>query len=101
MMILLEPYVSYSEFMEYDIDGEEETIVARYTDSSSGEDVEYTDTFDFYEFPDGVMVDVETSLPINPIVSAERVDGVLRVVLRQPINEYSPEEERNPEWREY
>lgn len=101
MWVLIEPYVSYSTFMTYDIDGENEIIKIDYIDSTSGEDIFYTDTFDFSEFPDGIMADVETIIPRNPIVSAERRNGVLYVVISKPINDYSSEEDRNPEWREY
>ena len=40
------------------------------------------ETFDFTGLPDGVMEEIEvTSLPINPILSAKKVDGVLTVEL--------------------
>jgi len=53
------------------------------------------DTFDFSEFPDGELMIVDnetgedlivTSLPINPIVSAKRVQGVLHVKLLNWVN---------------
>lgn len=59
-----------------------------------------TDDFDFSEVPDGKLGEVETSLPINPIVSAERIDGDLYVVLINFISSDATEEERFPEWQE-
>lgn len=59
-----------------------------------------SDTFDFSEVPDGKLGEVETSLPINPIVSAERIDGDLYVVLVNFISSDATEEERFPEWQE-
>lgn len=100
MKVLIEPYISYSSFMTYEIDGDSEIITINYIDSSSGEDILHTDVFDFSEFPDGVMESVETNIPVNPIVSAERVDGVLYVTISKPINDYTPEEDRFPKWIE-
>lgn len=68
--------------------------------------VEYkgiTDTFDFSEFTgDGELYifDVETDLPFNPIVSAERKDGILYVRLIDFIPFDSTEEEIYPDWIE-
>lgn len=42
------------------------------------------ETFDFSEFPDGVADEIIPDLlPINPIVSVERVDGVLNITVIQ------------------
>lgn len=46
--------------------------------------VEYNgqaDSFDFTNCPNGRLEEVETILPIKPIISAERVNGELKVVL--------------------
>lgn len=59
-----------------------------------------TDVFDFSQMPDGEAVNIETTLPINPILSARRVGGVLEVVLLNWIGPDATEEERFPEWQE-
>lgn len=59
-----------------------------------------TDTFDFSQMPDGEAVDIETTLPVNPILLARRVDGVLEVVLLHWIGQDASEEERFPDWIE-
>lgn len=49
---------------------------------------EQTEVFDFTGLPDGVLdkIDIET-LPINPIVSAKRVNGELEVTLLRFYNQ--------------
>ena len=59
-----------------------------------------TDIFDFTQMPDGEMVEVETTLPINPIISARRVDGVLEVILLNFIGPDATENEKYPDWVE-
>ena len=61
-----------------------------------------TDTYDFSGLPDG-EVDfsmIETTLSINPILIARRVDGVLSVELLNFISEDASDAERFPEWIE-
>lgn len=42
------------------------------------------ETFDFSEFPDGVAEEIITeSLPINPIMRVERIQGELKVTVIQ------------------
>lgn len=62
-----------------------------------------SDEFDFSAFPDGVMDSsmVETILEYNPIISAERIDGLLSVKIMNFISEDSIESERFPDWEEY
>lgn len=59
-----------------------------------------TDTFDFSEMPDGEAVDIETTLPVNPIISARKTNGVLEVILLNFIGPDATEEERFPTWQE-
>ena len=61
-----------------------------------------TDTFDFSDLPDGRLEpdEVATSLPINPIVLAEKKDGVLSVELLNFIRVDATDEEKFPEWFE-
>lgn len=42
---------------------------------------EQTEVFDFSAMPDGELKEVSTSLPVNPIVKAERKNGELSLVL--------------------
>jgi hypothetical protein len=56
------------------------------------------DTFDFSSMPDGKLDSVETHLPINPIISAERIDGELKVELINLIGKNATNEERFPDW---
>lgn len=61
-----------------------------------------TDIFDFTSFPDGMakVEEIETTLPINPIISAERIDGELRVVLLYYHGANATQEELFPTWQE-
>jgi hypothetical protein len=61
-----------------------------------------TDTFDFSTMKDGkaVVEKIETVLPINPIISAERKDGILSVILLNYIGADATEEEKFPTWQE-
>lgn len=95
MKVFLSPHVS-GERIRYSF--MRETITVRYR----GE----MDTFDFTDMPDGelTLYDnegndlIETSLEINPILSAKRVDGVLYVELLNFIGVDATEEECFPEW---
>lgn len=71
--------------------------------------VEYngqTDTFDFSTMPDGKMEThdefgksaITTVLPVIPIISAERVEGQLSVVLLNFISENARDSEKYPDW---
>lgn len=60
---------------KYVIDGEKITATLK---NDEGEE---TDVFDFTGMPDGVLSNVETSLTVNPILKAEKIDGVLYVTL--------------------
>ena len=80
----------------------------RFTFVFEGETVSATlgsesDIFDFSGFPDGRIDSsmVETILAHNPIISAERVGGVLSVELINFIPEDAPETDKFPEWEEY
>lgn len=77
------------ERIEYIFEGER--IIATFNGDS--------DTFDFSDFPDGYAENIETTLPVNPIVSAERIDGELHVELLNFIGEDATEEERFPTWQ--
>lgn len=59
-----------------------------------------TETFDFSGMPDGRAENIETSLPINPIIEAWRENGVLHVKLLRFHGPDAGEKERFPEWQE-
>lgn len=89
MKILLSPQRSDRK-IEYKFEGEKIIVT---TDNMS-------DTFDFSSMPDGVMEEIETTLSINPIISAKRVDGELSVELLNFIGRDATEEEKFPDWKE-
>lgn len=91
MQILYSPQRS-DDTIEYQFQGEKITVTIGDT----------TDTFDFSSFPDGIaeIEEIETILPINPIISAERVDGELRVVLLYYHGADATQDELFPEWQE-
>jgi hypothetical protein len=55
--------------------------------------------FDFSALPDGRAEEVSTSLPVQPIVSAERVAGVLQLELLKYIGLDADESQRFPQWQ--
>ena len=61
----------------YEVDGDKLTVTYKMGDA------EAVDTFDFTGTPDGKLdVDsIETDLPVQPILAAERVDGQLTVTV--------------------
>lgn len=70
------------------------------TDSITAVIDETSDTFDFSSMPNGQANDITTTLSRNPVVFAERIDGILSVVLLNPIGLDATEEEKFPEWLE-
>lgn len=62
-----------------------------------------TDEFDFTSFPNGKIEDIttiETTLEFMPIISAERIEGILKVELLNCIGEVATYEECFPTWKE-
>lgn len=62
-----------------------------------------SEVFDFTDFPEGAeLTDIETILPINPIVSAKRIDGTLYIGILKPHGNLLEEgvEYPNTEWQE-
>lgn len=88
MNVLFSPQRSEKE-IKYSFNGE---VITAYFNSEQ-------DVFDFSQVPEGKLKAVETTLPINPIVSAERKEGVLYVELLNFIGEDATEEERFPKWQ--
>ena len=66
---------------------------------------EVENTFDFTDLPDGELnkeddESIETTLPVCPVISAKRVDGILHLELLNWIGKDAPYESRFPEWCE-
>lgn len=89
MKILYKPQRS-DENIEYQFNGD--VITATYKG--------VTDTFDFSYLPDGKAENIDTLLEINPILSAERIDGKLKIVLLNFIGPEATDEEKFPKWME-
>ncbi len=58
------------------------------------------DIFDFTEMPDGVAENIETTLPLNPIISAKREEGILYLELLYFHGPNPTHEEIFPTWME-
>jgi hypothetical protein len=89
LKVLYSP-VRSDKFISYSFAGEIITV-----DMQEGRD-----TFDFTNMPDGLAEEITTILPTNPILRAERKDGVLSVELVKYIKADADETERFPEWME-
>lgn len=100
MLILYSPQRNDNARLSYSFDGEVITATYKRIDAAGNVLESMTDTFDFSSLPDGVAVGVETVLPVNPIISARREDGVLKVELLNFIGPDATEEERFPTWKE-
>jgi len=95
MIIYMSPQVpNNEEEFEYSFDGEKIDIKL-----ITKEEI-YQDTFDLSTVPNGrlELSSVETTLPLNPILEAERIEGELQVVLKNYIDEEATEEEKFPKW---
>jgi len=60
-------------------------------------------TFDFSALPDGelnIEESIETTLPVCPVISAKRINGILHLELLNWIGPDAPYESRFPEWVE-
>lgn len=57
-----------------------------------------SDSFDFSTLPDGRAEGITTTLPVQPIVSAERIAGELHLELLNYISLDASEAERYPVW---
>jgi hypothetical protein len=91
MKILLSPQVNEDKVIIYTFSGE---IVTATLDG-------VTDTFDFSSFPDGDLdrSTIVTTLAINPIMSAQRENGVLEVEVLNFIKKDATEDEKFPQWK--
>ena len=90
--VYFSPQVSERQ-IEYSFYGE--TLTAKIGDTE--------DIFDFSTLPDGELdrgQPIETALPVCPIISVKRVDGILHLELLNRIGSDAPYESRFPEWCE-
>jgi len=79
--------------IEYGFNGE--TLTVKIGDTE--------DVFDLSSLPDGELnmeEPIESTLPVNPIISARRIDGILHLELLNWIESNAPYESRFPEWCE-
>lgn len=79
--------------IEYSFCGE--TVTARIGEAEN--------TFDFSALPDGelnIEESIETTLPVCPIISAKRIDGILHLELLNWLGPDAPYESRFPDWIE-
>ena len=92
MRVYFSPIVGLADQVQYTFDNDRITATYKGT----------TDTFDFTGTPDGQLTlgTLETTLELSPIISAERVDGVLYVELLNRIDEQDSEFHKFPEWIE-
>lgn len=88
MRILLSPCFS-DEKIDYQFDGQ--VITATMNGN--------TDTFDFTDMPDGQAANINTTLPINPIIEAKKENGELSVILLKYVGEDATEGELFPDWQ--
>lgn len=94
--IFLTPQISEKENFRYSFEGDILTI----------KEGNITDEFDFTGLPDGrlEMYDkegnelIETTLRVNPLIKAEKKDGVLYLTLLNRIGIDATYEEKFPEW---
>lgn len=89
MNVLFSPQVNDEQNIHYRFNGEIITVTI-------GAD---TDIFDFTGLPIGGVDGIETTLAINPILSAERKeDGQMYVTLLNFITDDAPESDKFPSW---
>lgn len=88
--ILYSPQVNELDNIRYTIQGE--VIIVKFN--------QLTDTFDFTNLPDGVVQGIESTLPVNPIINAERENGILYIEVLNFIKENASLYERFPNWIE-
>jgi len=92
MRVYFSPIVGLEKVVNYEFSGDSITATIEGV----------SDVFDFTGTPNGKVdtMSVETELPLNPLIQAERMDGVLFVELMNPIPEEATEFQRFPNWIE-
>lgn len=92
MRVLYSPVVNLPDQFQYSFDGEKVTVTYKGV----------TDEFDFTGIPDGQidLSTVETVLELNPIIRANREDGILYLEVINSIDEDSSDVYKFPNWIE-
>jgi DNA-binding cell septation regulator SpoVG len=90
MRVLYSPIFNDVDTMDYVFEGDIITVTCNGV----------VDTFDFTNMPNGRAEEIKTHLMYHPIREAERMDGILHVVLRKFISTEADESELFPEWIE-
>lgn len=98
MLVLYSPQLNEEDTLEYQFIGDK--IIVTYNGQ--------IDEFDFTDMPEGCRVNsydrrnqtIISELSIEPIIEAERTNGVLKVTLRRFIGVDATEDELNPNWIE-
>jgi hypothetical protein len=90
MKILFSPQINQAVKLNYKFSGEVVTVTYG----------SMIDSFDFSDMPIGILDSVETTLPVNPIIQAERKDDGLYVTLLNYIDDDATQEEKFPSWVE-
>lgn len=95
MQIYKSPQYNVAAQFKYEFSGDKITATLLMSDGVLSSDI-----FDFTDFPDGELeVDtIESMIPIQPILSAKRIDGELFVEVLRYIDSEATEEELYPEW---
>lgn len=103
MRVLFEPFVSTSKLV-YEFNGHIINAKMRvYLGKNCLNEPMYLpeeDTFDFSSFPEGESVEIETDLPVCPIIKAEKIDGELNLVLMKFVDHLPKTQELYPKWIE-
>lgn len=92
MKVLFSPQVNNQDVIIYTFEGDK--ITATYNLE--------VDVFDFTGLPDGEVSrhDIESTLPIQPVMRAFKEDGILHVELLNFVTHDSPHEVLFPDWKE-
>lgn len=101
MKVLFRPYVSSNKLV-YEFDGD---VIKAKMRVYLGDNCESTpmyypeeDTFDFSQYPEGEALEIETDLPMCPILEARKIDGELQLVLVKFIDRMPATRDLYPRW---
>lgn len=93
MLVLYSPQFNDQNELIYQF--ENDKIIVTYTDENK---IKHTDQFDFSQLPDGIAQSIETTLPIDPIIKAERINGNLYLTLLRFHDDQAGPDELFPNW---
>lgn len=87
--VLYSPQINIKDSLKYKFEGDKVTATLN----------GMTDIFDFTGMPDGAVDSVETVLPMDVIIEAQKKDGFLWLTLLKFIPENAPQSDRFPTWQ--